>query len=106
MVKATKKSVSKGQLEKIVALEQKKRGRPSLFPDNITEDITCYIHALRDAWGVVDTSIVLATATGILQRKDPTSLQCNGGSIVLKKSWTKYLLKKIKFVNCRTTTKQ
>ena len=53
MVKATKKSVSKGQLQKIVALEEKKRGQPSLFPDNITEDITCHIHALRDAWGVV-----------------------------------------------------
>ena len=38
-VKATKKSVSKSQL-KIVVLEKKKRGRPSLLPDNITEDVT------------------------------------------------------------------
>ena len=33
----------------------------------------------------LNTWIVLAAATGILQRKDPTSLQCNGSSIVLKK---------------------
>ena len=57
---------------------------------------------LGDAGGVVNTTIVLATATGIVQRKDPTSSQCNGGSIVLKKSWAKYLLK---FVKCRATTK-
>ena len=40
-----------------------------------------------------------------MQRKDPTWLQGNGGSIVLKKSWAKYLLKKIKFVKRRATTK-
>ena len=44
MLKATKKSVSKGQLEKI---------RRNLLPDNITEDIICYIQALRDAGGVI-----------------------------------------------------
>ena len=66
------------------------RGRPSLLPDSVTADIKCYIRALRDAGGVVNTAIVLAAATGILQRKDPTSL---GGHIILKKSWAKYLLK-------------
>ena len=33
-------------------------------------------------------------------------MQCNGDSIVLKKkSWAKYLLKKMKFVKCRAITK-
>ena len=64
MIKATKKAVRGGQLEKISLLEEKKRGRPSLFPDSVTADIKCYIRALRDAGGVVNTAIVLAAATG------------------------------------------
>ena len=88
MIKATKKAARGGQLEKIVLLEEKKRGRPSLLPDLVTGDIKCYIRALRDAGGVVNTAIVLAAATGILQTKDPTSLYCNGGHVILKKkSW-------------------
>ena len=79
MIKEAKKAARDGQLEKIVVLEEKKRGRPSLLPDSVTADIKCFIRALRDAGGVVNTAIVLAAATGILQRKDPTSLHCNGG---------------------------
>ena len=105
MNKATKKAARDGQLEKIVVLEEKKRGRPSLLQDSVTADIKCYIRALRDAGGVVNTAIVLAAATGILQRKDPTSLHCNGGHIILKKSWAKYLLKTMDSVKRRATTK-
>ena len=86
MIKATTKSARDGQLEKIVVLEEKKRGRP-LLPDSVTADIKCYIRALRDVGGVVNIAIVLAAATGISQRKYPTSLQSNGGYIILKKSW-------------------
>ena len=102
---ATKREAAKGELKKPVVLEEKNRGWPSLLSDDVTEDIKCYIHALRDAGRVVNTSIVLAAATGILQRKDPSSLQCNGGSVVLKKSWAKYLLKKMSFVKRKATTK-
>ena len=90
MIKATTKSARDGQLEKIVVLEEKKIGRPSLLPDSVTADIKCYIRALRDAGGLVNTAIVLAAATGISQRKDPTSLQSNGGYIIPKKSWANY----------------
>ena len=76
-----------------------------MLPDSVTADIKCYIRALRDAGGVVNTAIVLAAATGILQRKDPTSLQRNGGHIILRKSWAEYLLKTMDFVKCHATTK-
>ena len=105
MLKAASKAAIDGQLKKITELEEKKRGRPSLLPDSVITDIKCYIRAVRDAGGVINTAIVLAAATGILQRKDPTSLQCNGGHIILKKSWAKYLLKTMKFVKRRATTK-
>ena len=54
MVKATKNS---GEDSCSRRKETKKRGRPFLLPDNITKDITSYIHALGDA-GVVNTWIV------------------------------------------------
>lgn len=97
MIKTTTKTARVGQLEMIVVLEGKKRGRP-LLPDSVTADIKCYIRALRDAGSVVNNAIVLAAATGILRRKYPTSLQCNGCHIILKKSWAKYLLKTMDFV--------
>ena len=37
--KATTKSARDGQLEKIVELEEKKRGRPFLLPDSVTTDV-------------------------------------------------------------------
>ena len=76
-----------------------------MLPDSVTPDIMCYICTFRDAGVMVNTAIVLAAATSISQRKDPTSLQCNGGHTILKKSWAKYLLKTMDFVKCRATTK-
>ena len=104
MIKATTKAARDGQLENIVVLEEKKRGQP-LLSDSVTADIKCYICVLRDAGGVVNTAIVLAAATGILQRKDPTSLQCNGSHIILGMSWAKYLLKTMDFAKRHATTK-
>jgi len=36
---------------------------------------------------------------------DPKLLECNGGQVVLKKSWAKYLLGKMNFVKCKVTPK-
>ena len=71
----------------------------------MTADIKCYIHALRHAGGMVNIANLLAAVTGILQGKDPTTLQCNGGHIILRKSWAKYLLETMDFVKCHATTK-
>ena len=105
MMVATKKAAKSGNPMQIDKLEEKKRGRPSLLSEDVTSDIKRYITTLRDAGGVVNTRIVLAAATGILQRKDPSILRCNGGHIDLQKSWAKYLLKKMDFVKRRATTK-
>ena len=105
MAVATKNAVKSGESVKIDKLEEKKRGRPSILSDAVTTDIKRYITTLRDAGGVVNTRIVIAAATGILQRKDPSILRCNGGHIDLQKSWAKYLLKKMDFVKRRATTK-
>ena len=88
IIRATKKSdCSGGQLKPIEALEGKKRGRPSLLAEDLTEDIKSYIYALREAGGVVNTSIVLAAATAMLQKKDPFSLhEKKSGEVFVKEN--------------------
>ena len=76
-----------------------------MLPDSVIADTKFYIRALRCDRGVVNIAIVLAAATGIIQREDPTSLHCNGGHIILEKSWAKYLLKTMDFVKRHATTK-
>ena len=105
MVVATKQAAKSGNPVQINKFEEKKRGRPSILFEDVTRDIKRYITTMRDAGGVVNTRIVIAAATGILQRKDPSILHCNGGHIDLQKSWAKYLLKKMDFVKRRATTK-
>ena len=60
---------------------------------------------IRDAGGVVNTTLVIAAGTGILQYKDPLLLACNGGHTILKKSWAKYFLGKMNFVKRKATKK-
>ena len=69
---------------------RKKRGRPSLLPEDITSHLTKYIHAIRDAGGIINTAIVIAAGLGIVKNVNPGLLECNGGYVVLKKSWAKY----------------
>ena len=105
MVVATKQAAKSGNPVQINKLEEKKRGRPSILFEDVARDIKRYITTMCDAGGVANTRIVISAATGILQRKDPSILRCNGGHIDLQKSWAKYLLKKMDFVKRRVTTK-
>ena len=74
MVVATKKAAKSGKAVQIYTLEEKKRGSPSILSEDVTSDIKRYITSLHNAGGVVNTRIVLAAATGILQQKDPSIL--------------------------------
>ena len=67
-----------------------------------------YIHAVRDAEGVINTVIVIGATSGTVKRLKPELLECNGGYVVLpvKKDWAKYLLSKMKFVKRKATTKK
>ena len=85
----------------VMQLEGKKRGRPSLVDEAITNELKHYILALREAGGVVNTRIVIAAGAGILQQRDPSAF-CN---TILTKNWAKYFLNKIGFVKRKATTK-
>jgi len=90
----------------VMKLKSKKRGRPSTLPDKITANIMCYISAIRDIGGIKNTAIVIAAGFGIVKRMDPKLLECNGGHVMLQKSWAKYLLGNMKFVKHKGTTKK
>ena len=75
------------------------------MPEDITRELTEYIRTIRDNGGIVNTAIVIAAGLGMVKRKDPTLLECNGGYVTLKKSWAKYLLNKMNYVKRRATTK-
>ena len=92
MTTKMKQAHSNKKFEPIKVLEGNKTGRPSALSDELTKELKLYIQAIREGGGVVNTAIVIAAATGMLQKRDPASLASNGGHITLKKSWAKYFL--------------
>jgi hypothetical protein len=58
---------------------------------------------LRKTGGTVTSAVVLAAATGIVQKSNPCLLI--DGSLSLNKSWAKYFLKQNDFVKRKATTK-
>ena len=66
-----------GQVEPLTELESKKRGRPALLSDEVSKDLRLYVEAIRTSGKVVNTAILTAAATGMLQVRDPAALECN-----------------------------
>ena len=107
IIKQKKIKVSQGQEPAEVAeLVGKSRGRPPTLPEDISKDLIEYARAICESGGVVHTAIVIAAGMGMVKRRDPSLLECNGGHVTLKKSWAKYLLSKLKFVKRKATTKR
>ena len=79
------------------------RGRP-LKVGNYYGMVEEYIHALRLVGGIVNTSIVVAATTSILEHLDPSRLSQNGGDITLENIWAKSFLSRNSFV-CKKVTK-
>ena len=92
--------------EVVTESEEKKRGRPEMLPEDVLSLIMKYIRAIRDAGGIINTAIVMAAGLGIIKKVNPGLLECNGGYVVLKKSWAKHLLAKMNFVKWKATTKK
>ena len=57
-----------------------------------------YIHAICDASSIINTAIIIPAGLGI-KEVNPELLECNGCYVVLIKSWARYLLAKMNFVN-------
>ena len=67
--------------------------------------VRVYLTSLRDVGGIVNTSIAIAAATGIIRRHNSNLLAVNGGHIVLTKHWAQYLMQRMGFVKIKATSK-
>ena len=66
-----------------------------------TSKLGDYINYLRSTGAVVNTSVIIATAKGILMYKDANLLS----GMNLAKGWAKYLLSRMGYVKRRATSK-
>ena len=89
----------------VTELPAKKRGRPLLLGKKIDAEIKAIITAMRDNGAVVNTAIAIATATGVIRKRDKSLLIENGGPLELTKNWAKSLLFRMGFVKRRGNTK-
>ena len=74
------------------SLPVKKRGRPLLLGENLKTAVKNYIKAVREAGGVINTSITIAATTAIVRKSDRSLLSENGGPITITTNWAKSLL--------------
>ena len=79
----------------IKVLPTKRQGRPLLLGEKLDETIQGFIRETRKAGGVINTSVVVAMAMGIVSAKDPSLLHEKGGHLVITSSWAKSLLKRM-----------
>ena len=81
-------------------LPSKRRGRPLLLGEKIDAEIRTIIKAMRDNGAVVNTSIVIAIAIGVVYKRDRSLLKEEGGPLELKS-----ILQRMGFVKRRGNTK-
>ncbi|CAG2253276.1 PFK [Mytilus edulis] len=84
------------------ALTPEKRGRPLLLGD-LDKDVAAHIRSIREAGGIVNQAIVIATARGLVKHKNPTLLSEAGGSIHITKTWAVSFLKRLGYVKRKGT---
>ena len=85
----------------VKSLPVKKRGRPLLLGTKLDDDVKSYVKAVREAGGVITTSITIAAATAIVRQADRNLLFENGGPITLTTNLAKSLLFRLNFVKRR-----
>ena len=86
MVNAYKKHLKEGPTEEAEALPTAKRGRPLMLDDHLDEAVIKHLQAIRSEGGVINSTIVMATATGITKDHNSGLLTEHGGSISITKT--------------------
>ena len=79
--------------DNITSLPHGARGRPLMLRGH-DSDVASYVKSLRIVGGIVNRSIVIAAAKGILSHKNPGLLREHGGPIDIGKSWAESFLRR------------
>ena len=80
----------------------KKRGHPLLLSKNLDVQVQAYVKNSRALGCVVNTSLVITGAMGIVKKTNPKLLEDNED--LLSKSWAKSVLIRMGYVKRRGTT--
>lgn len=91
-------------VEEMSVLPSKKRGRRVLLDEELDKTVQLYLRKTRQGGGAVSTRSVVAAAHAIVLTMNHSLLTEFGGPITLNKSWERSLLRRMKFVQRRSTT--
>jgi len=80
-----------------------KRGPAPLLGDRLDSLVQEHVRKLRAAGAVVCKSIVISAATGIVRHKQRTLLPEFGGTLILDRSWSASLLRRMGYVRRKGT---
>ena len=105
MVKSYKLKLATSQddQEDIKELPTAKRGRPTLLHEDVDKKVADHLIHIRDIGGVVNSTIVIAAAKGIIRHLNPGHLVEHGGHLNLTKSWAQSLLRRMGWVKRKGT---
>ena len=87
----------------ITDLPTSSRGRPCALGEDNESVVKKYILKLCKAGGTVNSSILIAAASGILTHRHPSILKTNGGHVELGRNWAKSFMKRLGLVKRKGT---
>ena len=82
-----------------------KIGRPLTLGPVLDEQVQAYLLVTHKGAGAVTTDVAIATAEGIVCKKDSSLLAKNSGHINLTRDWARSLLDRMGFVKRKANTK-
>ena len=103
-VKSFKETQSENPNTQLETVPRKKRGRPTLLPEEIDHKVITMIKKMRESVSVINYNIIRAIAIGIIVANDRTLSKENGGSIELGKKWCESISKRLGYVKMKATT--
>lgn len=96
--KKVKNNLEQRILAEIKTLPTKVRGRPLMLGEKIDDEVKQFIKNLRTSGGVVNTTIVVAAAQGIVGAENRALLKENGGHMDINRDYARSLMRRMNLV--------
>ena len=97
-------SISGAPVPEVTALTTKAKGRPLLLGKSLDDLVKELVTNLRISGCVVNMTVVMAGAKGIVLSRDPSKLQSHRRYLNITKSWAKSFLIRMGFVKRKCST--
>ena len=86
-------------------LPKRKTGRPLMMGEDLDRQVQAYLRDLGKVGGGVNKELAIASARGIIRKKDSRLLAENGAPVALTKDWAHYLLVRMGYVKRKANSK-